>query len=210
MKNKKPYSLCVSGSAIEVDGPESVKRAYELGMAIAQSGNILSNGATTGMPFESARGAKAAGGMVIGWSPAASKREHVGKYKLPLEYLDFTVYTGAGYTGRDMLLVRASDAVFIVSGRIGTLNEFSIAFEDKKPIGVLIGTGGVSDELANILRAAHHPRSHHIVFDSDPERLVKKVVKMLKEEDKESLLINKHNHATGRYKHLGAQTIVPD
>ena len=207
---KKPYSLCVSGSAIEVDGPASVKKAFEIGKAIAKAGAVLTNGATTGMPFEAARGAKSVGGMVIGWSPAITKREHVGKYKLPLDYLDFTVYTGAGYVGRDMMLVRASDAVFIVSGRIGTLNEFSIAFEDKKPIGVLMGTGGITNELKDMLKAAHHPRSHHIFFDTDPDRLVKTIIKVLDKERGQLEVLDKSNHASNRYHGLTAKTAVPD
>ena len=76
-----------------------------------------------------------------------------------------------------MLFIRSTDAVIFVHGRIGTLNEFTIAFEDKKPIGILTNSGGISDELDHLLTVAHRGR-HEIVFDEDPKRLVEKVLKM--------------------------------
>jgi len=84
--------------------------------------------------------------------------------------------------------------MIFVAGRVGTLNEFTIAFEDKKPIGILTGTGGISDELDHILEVAKrgHPR---IVFDDDPKRLVDKVLEMTKEDIKSANLFIK----TGRY-----------
>src|SRR3989344_2416309 len=73
-------------------------------------------------------GVKEAGGFSIGFSPAASEREHVEVYKLPLDYMDLIVYTGFGYPGRDLLLTRSADAVICGCGRIGTIHEFVIAF----------------------------------------------------------------------------------
>ena len=147
--------------------------------------------------------------MVIGLSPASTKKEHVNKYKLPLDYLDFIIYTGFSYSGRNLLLTRSSDAVFFVSGRIGTLNEFTIAFEDKKPIGILTGTGGIVEELDEILAIARRG-SRNIVFDSDPKRLVAKVLKILKKNDKLVKKIDYRNGLRHRLHPLGAQTIVPE
>ena len=42
-----------------------------------------------------------------------------------------------------------------ICGRMGTLNEFTIAFEDRKPQGVLIGTEGTADYLKNIIEKMH-------------------------------------------------------
>src|SRR3989338_2160821 len=206
---KTIYKLCVSGSAVNICGADSFKKAYELGKVIARAGCVLVNGATTGTPYEAAHGAKDAGGMVIGISPASSKKEHVNKYKLPLDYLDLIIYTGFNYSGRNLLLTRASDAVLFVSGRIGTLNEFTIAFEDKKPIGVLTGTGGIIDALDEILAIARRG-SRNIVFDSDPKRLVAKVLKILKKNDKLVKKIDYRNGLRHRLHPLGAQTIVPE
>ncbi len=77
------------------------------------------------------------------------------------------------------MFIRATDAVIFVHGRIGTLNEFTIAFEDKKPIGILTNSGGISDELDHLLTIAHRGRSR-IVFNDNPKRLVEEVLKMAK------------------------------
>lgn len=209
-KRGPTYKLCVSGSAVDICGQQGFKKAYEVGKEIAKVGAVLVNGATTGTPYEAARGAKAAGGMVIGLSPASSKKEHVNKYKLPLDYLDLVVYTGFDYTGRNLLMTRSADGVIFVCGRIGTLNEFTIAFEDKKPLGVLLGSGGIADEMEHILEVAK--RGHkNIVFDTNPKRLVKKVLKMVKEKEAEVEHIEKKNHLTGKgYRTPAPQAIVPE
>lgn len=167
--------ICVSGAAqgecLDIAGAKVIK----LGRHIAKVGAILTHGATTGMPLLAAQGCKAAGGTCIGFSPAATSLEHTRKYQLPLEYSDVIIFTGSGYAGRNLLLTRASDAVIIVCGRIGTLNEFTIAFEDKKVIGILDSSGGITEEIKHILKAAK--RGHgHIIFEKDPIRLVDKVL----------------------------------
>lgn len=66
-------------------------------------------------------------------------------------------------------------------GRIGTLNEFTIAFEDKKPIGVLLGTGGMAKEIKEIVEGSHRG-SGKIAYDQNPRRLIEKVIRMIKQE----------------------------
>jgi hypothetical protein len=176
--------VCVSGAAVTKGCPPgTVEKATEIGRLIAKAGMVLVTGATTGIPWYAAKGAKEAGGIVIGLSPAESKAAHVGTYHLPLDYHDLIIYTGFGYSGRNLLLTRSADAVVTVYGRIGTLNEFTIAFEDKKPQGVLTGTGGTSDELERILKIAHRGNGK-AVFDADPGSLIKKIVALIHKEEK--------------------------
>lgn len=171
--------ICVSGAA-QGDCIESAgDQAVAIGRALAQRGVILTHGATTGVPHLAAKGCKLAGGTVIGFSPAATPLEHTRKYRLPLQYSDVVIFTGSGYAARNLLLTRASDAVIIVCGRIGTLNEFTVAFEDKKVIGVLENSGGITEEIEHILKAAKRGR-RHIVFDPNPVRLVNKVIQEIK------------------------------
>ncbi len=180
------YKICVSGSAVtDVAAPGTLEKAEAMGRMIAERGMVLVTGATTGIPYWAAKGAKEAGGIVIGLSPAASKLAHVKSYHLPLDYHDLIVYTGFDYSGRNLLLTRTADAVITICGRVGTLNEFTIAFEDKKPQGVLTGTGGESDEIEHILQVAQRGMGK-VVFDSDPKSLLDKVVAMVEAEEKET------------------------
>lgn len=174
--------FCISGAAETGHcAPDALEKTKALGRHISESGNILVTGATTGAPYWAAVGAKDAGGVVIGISPAASESEHVYKYRLPIDYHDMIIYTGFGYSGRNLLLTRSSDAVFITCGRMGTLNEFTIAFEDNKPIGVLTGTGGIADEVKALLEKAHRGMGR-VVFDSDPAKLLERVTELVKKE----------------------------
>lgn len=179
------YKICISGAAETSSyAPEALLKVEELGGLIAQRGFILVTGATTGAPYWAAKGAKEAGGFVIGISPAYSKIQHVKTYRLPLDYHDLIIYTGFGYSGRNLLLTRSSDAVMSVCGRIGTLNEFTDAFEDGKPQGVLLGLGGTTDMIPDILAKAG--RGHgKAVFDTDPKTLLDKVVELMVDEEQE-------------------------
>jgi uncharacterized protein (TIGR00725 family) len=178
------YKICISGSAVtDVATPGTLEKTEAMGRMIAEKDIILVTGATTGIPYWAAKGAKQAGGIVIGLSPAASKLAHIKSYRLPIEYHDLIVYTGFDYSGRNLLLTRTADAVITICGRVGTLNEFTIAFEDKKPQGVLTGTGGESDEIERILKIAQRGMGK-VVFDSDPKTLLEKVIKMIQEDEK--------------------------
>lgn len=176
------YKICVSGAAETSHcAKNALEMTKELGRQVISHNSVLVTGATTGAPYWAAIGAKEAGGFVIGISPAASEIEHVKKYKLPLDYHDIIVYTGFGYSGRNLLLTRASDAALFTCGRMGTLNEFTIAFEDDKPIGVLTGSGGMADELKKILEKAHRGMGK-VIFDNDPKKLVEKIIGLIKKE----------------------------
>lgn len=176
------YKLCVSGAAeTPFCGPDALDKAKELGKEIVRHNGVLVTGATTGIPYWAAIGAKEEGGISIGISPAASELAHVKSYKLPTDYFDLIIYTGFEYSGRNLLLIRASDAVFFVCGRIGTLNEFTIAFEDQKPIGVLEESGGVADMIKEIVERSHR-KFNKIVYDNDPKRLVEKVLELVDKE----------------------------
>lgn len=178
------YKICVSGAAdTRRCGPDAMKQVEGIGRLIAERGFILVTGATTGAPYWAAKGAKEAGGIVIGVSPAYSKVQHVKTYRLPVDYHDLIIYTGFGYAGRNLLLTRASDAVITVCGRIGTLNEFTDAFEDEKPQGVLTGSGGTTDMIKDILDRAGRGRGK-VIFDSNPIRLLDKVVELLVDGEK--------------------------
>lgn len=178
------YKICVSGAAETSHCPENaLKVAERLGQEIVWHNGILVTGATTGMPYWAAKGAKMAGGVSIGISPAASEIAHIKKYHLPIDYYDLIIYTGFNYAGRNLLLTRASDAVIVSCGRMGTLNEFTIAFEDDKPIGVLDleGNDGTVDLIREIVKTARRGPGK-IVYDNDPKRLLEKLLPLIDKE----------------------------
>jgi uncharacterized protein (TIGR00725 family) len=132
---------------------------------------VLVTGATTGFPNIVSRAAQERGCLTIGISPASSREEHRSRYLLPDDGVDVIVYTGFGLKGRNVVNVRSSDIVIIFGGGIGTLNEFTIAYDEGKVIGVLEGTGGVADQIKKIVALSNTSRSE-LVFESSPEDLI--------------------------------------
>lgn len=174
---KSSYQICVSGAAKGRSVEEGKELAERLGAAIAKAGHSLLTGATIGLPNYAAEGYKAAGGhMSVGISPAASKIEHVMKYRLPTEAYDTILYTGLHYVGRDTLLITSSDAVVSIGGRLGTLHEFTIAMETDTPIGFLQGAGGVSEQIESLMELAH-PLSPDakVCFSDSSDKLIKEL-----------------------------------
>ncbi len=176
--------ICVSGASETGHcGLDALEKTKELGREIARQGAVLVTGATTGVPLWAAMGAKEVGGISVGFSPASSEKEHVEVYKLPIDYMDLIIYTGFGYPGRDLLLTRSADAVICGCGRIGTIHEFVVAFEDKKAIGIYEGSWEMSGELEEILAKSHRPYSK-IINGPDPKKLVADLIALV-EKDKE-------------------------
>lgn len=171
------YQICVSGAAKGDSVEEGKQLAAELGVAIAKAGHALMTGATIGLPNYAAIGYKQAGGvMSVGISPAASKVEHVMKYRLPTVAYDTIIYSGLHYVGRDTLLITSSDAVVSIGGRLGTLHEFTIAMETDTPIGFLQGAGGISEQIQTLMSLAHPLRPGSMVtFSDNAEQLIREL-----------------------------------
>ncbi|MGC9031632.1 MAG: hypothetical protein ACP5H7_02645 [Minisyncoccia bacterium] len=183
---KEQFKICVSGAADPSICCKNIEEiSKEVGREIVRQGCILLTGATTGVPYFAALGAKELGGVSIGFSPASSEREHIKRYKLPIDKFDLICYTGFNYVGRNLILTKSADGVIIICGRTGTLNEFTIAFETETPIGVLEGSGGTADFLREIIKMGHRTKTK-IIFEKDPKILVQKLIALIKKEKKEN------------------------
>lgn len=176
------YQICVSGAASGETVQASHQLAYELGRSISKRGKTLTTGATVGLPHYAAMGAvsvEGKRGISIGFSPASSFREHVATYRLPTKEFDYINFTGMEYVGRDVHLVRSSDAIITVGGRMGSLHELSTALESRKVCGVLLGSGGLADYTKTLLDNIEAPGAKDIIYDTDPDRLVEQVIARL-------------------------------
>ena len=176
------YQICVSGAASGATVQTSHQLAFKLGKAISEAGKTLLTGATIGLPHYAAMGVlsvKGPRGLSVGFSPAASFREHVATYRLPTKEFDYINFTGMEYVGRDVHLVRSADAIITVGGRMGSLHELSTALESRKVCGVLLGSGGLADYTPVLLENIEAPGAKDIIYDTDPRALVAKVIAAL-------------------------------
>ncbi len=179
---KRKFKFAVLGSAsCSEDSPETEK-AYRIGHEVAIHGGVLFTGGCPGLPQAAARGAAAAGGLTIAVSPAMNREEHGATYHYPLES-DVILFTGMGTRARNVVLVRSADACVFIGGGMGTLNEFTVAFDEltsKCAIGILAGTGGVTNEVDRLIALAGRPPRPHLVDDSDPAGLIRSLLDHLR------------------------------
>lgn len=165
----------VMGSAGGKLSSEVCERVRCLGGVIARRGHVLITGACPGLPHEAVRGAKEAGGTVVGVSPALNLEEHVLEYQSPTRGYDAIIYTGSGLMGREIENIRSCDVVIFAGGRSGTLGEFAIAYDEAKVIGVLRSSGGITDHIETIIDMVNKKTGAIVCYDEDPERLLDKL-----------------------------------
>jgi uncharacterized protein (TIGR00725 family) len=164
-----------SASGPQTQDPIAREKAAKIGAEIARRGHIFINGACPGLPNDALLAAQAGGGFTVGISPAFSEYQHVHEYLSPHDH-DFLVYTGLGFMERDIINIRSADGVVIIGGGIGTLNEFTIAYDEGRPIGIVTNSGGISNSIPHIVQElCKRELPPNIVFDDDPTVLLDKL-----------------------------------
>ncbi len=127
MSVRKAVVGVMGGSKVSDDVYEM---ARELGALIAEAGWVLLNGGRdTGVMAASAKGAKEAGGTVIGILPDVNAKKASPD-------LDFAIVTGMR-DARNLINVLSSDVVIACPGSSGTLSEVMLALKHSKPVILL-------------------------------------------------------------------------
>lgn len=186
------YKIGIYGSNI-AESEAAVRLAQELGSALAQNGVIVVTGGCSGIPYAVARAAKQKGAQVWGFTPERNEEEQKQAYPLdditiydklfyvPLQYdqlfyLDHKLSPTRDHSARlkyrNLISTIHADAGIIVSGGWGTLNEFTNLIYDGKPIGVLLGTGGLADELPQWYPRLRKKSGSVVHFSGSPTVLV--------------------------------------
>lgn len=105
---------------------ELLKIAEDVGKQIAENNWILINGGLTGVMEASAKGAKEAGGTVVGILPSSSTSS-------ANSYVTIPIATNMGHA-RNIVIAHTADALIAVGGGEGTLSEIAIARKLGKPV----------------------------------------------------------------------------
>jgi predicted Rossmann-fold nucleotide-binding protein len=187
---KRSIRVGMLGSAIdEHEIPSDLQaRLAAFGTEVARAGETLVQGSCPGMPHVVAQAAHAAGGTVVGVSPARSLAEHVGTFKMPADSLSVLSVTGSGggpgFIEREGPLVEYSDILAYAGGRSGTLGELAAGLHGHKVIALLEDSGGVTDAARTHI-LPHLGRSPAVVVaDRDPVALLAKAHRALEHLDR--------------------------
>lgn len=164
-----------SASGPQTMDPIAREKATKLGAEIGRRGHIFFNGACPGLPHDALLAAQTAGGFTVGISPAFSEYQHIHAYLSPHDH-DLVIYTGLGFMERDIINIRSCDGIVIIGGGIGTLNEFTIAYDEGRPMGIVTNSGGISNSIPMIVEElCKRELPPNIVFDDDPHVLLDKL-----------------------------------
>lgn len=155
MQRRRPLIAIIGKSAKDPRDPvppAALAAAEEVGRLLAERGAVVVSGGLSGVMEAVSRGAHEAGGLVLGILPGLEK-------SAANPWVDIAITTGMGWM-RNTLVVRSSDAVIMISGAVGTLNELTVAYQDR-PTVVLTGTGGWADRIRSFAYdGAHLDESH--------------------------------------------------
>jgi uncharacterized protein (TIGR00725 family) len=100
--------------------------AERIGAELAAAGAIVVTGGLGGVMSAACRGARSAGGTTLGLLPGDDRAD-------ANEWVTVAVPTGLG-EGRNVLVVRAADAIVAVGGAYGTLSEIALALRTGTPV----------------------------------------------------------------------------
>ena len=178
--HKLKIGVMGSASGPQTEDPHAREMARALGREIGKRGYIFINGACPGLPNDALLGAKETHAFSVGISPAFSEYEHINEYLSPHRH-DMVIYTGMGFMERDIINIRSSDGIVIVGGGIGSLNEFTIAYDEGRPVGILTNSGGISSSIEHIVvELCQREMPPNLVMDDDPSTLLDKLEVVIK------------------------------
>lgn len=182
------YKIGIYGSA-ENESKKIQSIAQQLASELGNRKVVLITGASTGLPHLIASEASKNGLTIWGFSTAVDKK---GQEKLSP---DNSIYKKFIYIPKDFEFAKTDvvcrkyrnvtstatcDAAIIISGKWGTLNEFTNLIDMGKIIGILTGTGGIADELVHLSKKIHKKTKSKLIFSNSPKKLVEKVILELK------------------------------
>ncbi|HET6915935.1 MAG TPA: TIGR00725 family protein [Acidimicrobiales bacterium] len=121
--------VAVVGASNAVEELDATAEA--VGAALASAGATIVCGGLGGVMEAACRGAKAAGGLTVGFLPGTDPSEANA-------WVDVVVPTGMG-EARNILVVRCAEVVVALGGEYGTLSEIALALRAGTPV-VGLGT----------------------------------------------------------------------
>lgn len=141
--------------------------AEEMGMMIAQAGYVLlTGGRPTGVMEAASRGAREAGGLVVGVLPGTDQNE-------ASIYVNIAIASGLS-DARNLINVLSSDVVVACQGGAGTLSEVALAVKNQRPLVLLSFDPGPvllgaeeNAKIAQVASPSEAMRKIHIFLGDD-------------------------------------------
>lgn len=189
MTASRKFKIGVFGSA-EGNFENILKKTNHLGDELAKQNTIIITGACNGLPYQVALAASKKDAEIWEFSHCLNREAqliatpdaNLSIYKkiffIPKSF-QFSSKEEVCRKYRNVVSIANCDGGIIISGRWGTMNEFTNLYDMGKVIGVLTDTGGIADELPELLKIISKPSKAKVIFSNSPKQLVDKVIKQL-------------------------------
>lgn len=159
--------VAIIGSAIECKDFFHIEIARKIGRFLGEKKICVLTGASIGLPHIVLMEARKKGSFGIGYYPSKNE-DGLLDYDGLSSIQDFDeVKFIKGFTRRSLDMIEESDLVLVLSGRMGTLSEFAIAFEEGKKIIVFENTLGISKHLKKIVKLTKKKTNSQVYFVKD-------------------------------------------
>lgn len=184
------YKIGIFGSSEDKIDASAVEKAKEVGRALSKYKTIIITGACSGLPYLAAYQGSKNGNPVWGYSPKfdlngqreLTPKDDLSIYKkiifIPRDF-EFSKNEQVCKKYRNVISTANCDAGIIISGRWGTMNEFTNLYDMGKIIGVVTDSGGIADELQILSKKINKKSKAKILFDNSPKNIVQKIISEL-------------------------------
>ena len=173
----KRHTVGIISSAVDFDDETKMQELDLISTKLAENNINISTGAAIGIPHLIGKKAKNKGSKLIGFSPSADMLTHSKiEDNASADDFDLINFYKEGFTARSLDFVKTADAIIMIAGRMGTLSEFTIAFEEGVPIYILQGYGGISDKIDLVIDFARKDGPRKPFITQNPEELITKLI----------------------------------
>lgn len=146
--------------------------ARELGSLLAQAGAVVVTGGKGGVMEYAARGAKENSGTTVGVI--------TGPRNTSNKWTDIEIITGAKISGFDEVFIPLMcDAVIVIGGGVGTLQEICVSYRNKIPIIIIEKTFGWASKILKE-KYLDSRRTVKIFSAKNPKNAVEQAIKEAK------------------------------
>jgi predicted Rossmann-fold nucleotide-binding protein len=173
----KRHTVGIISSAVHFENETKMQELELISTKLAENNVNISTGAAIGIPHLIGKKAKSIGSKLIGFSPSADMLTHSKiEDNAPADDFDLINFYKEGFTARSLDFVKTADAIIMIAGRMGTLSEFTIAFEEGVPIYILQGYGGISDKIDLIIDFARKDGPRKPFITNNTEELITRLI----------------------------------
>ncbi len=192
-KKNMSHKIGIFGSSADEADANSKEKAKQLGRILNSHKLTIITGACSGLPYITAKEGSGNGNPVWGFSPMLdlygqkkfTPKDDLSIYKrlifIPSNF-EFANNEQVCKKYRNVISTANCDVGIIISGRWGTMNEFTNLYDMGKVIGILTGTGGVADELPYLMKKVFKKTKAKIFFEDSPKKLIELVINCLTEQ----------------------------